>query len=40
MAWEVPFSKVTSGEAEQMYVREQFPSLDGNLARDVIPESY
>ncbi|KAG5753480.1 hypothetical protein H9Q70_003880 [Fusarium xylarioides] len=35
-AWQVPFSHVDSCEAEQMYDRSEFPSLDGNPARDVI----
>lgn len=35
-AWSVPFSNVDSCEAETMYERDEFPTLDGNPARDVI----
>lgn len=32
----MPFGGVDSPEAEARYVREEFPSLEGNPARDII----
>ena len=40
MAWEPPFKGLSEEEVEERYSREEFPSLDGLPAGDVIQRCW
>ena len=38
--WARPYEGLTEEQIEEKYAAEEFPSLDGNLARDIIKKCW